>query len=175
MPVPESKRSDFKFQYLPEYAKFLLSNKLDEFVTVGIRFARELDLPMMRALAKVAEKDLIELSRGSNREILTALASNDIVSFIEKNIKNFVNNTIHDSKGQKVIDRSEVIVEDIVLAFYIRRKLFSFFLHSYTPNAVVHMLIANEVDYYTTQEQLLTQKALFDYQKKHGSDPSLNS
>jgi hypothetical protein len=166
MPVPEKKKAEFKFQYVPEYAKFLLTNKLDEFVTVGIRFARELDLPMMRALAMVPEKDLIELSRESNREILTALANNDIVPFIEKNIKNFVNNTINDSHGKKVIDRSDVIVEDIILAFYIRRKLFSFFLHSYTPNAVVHMLIASEIDYYTTQEQLLTQKALIDHQKK---------
>ena len=151
--------SKFKFQYLPDYAKFLLQNKLDEFVTVGIRFCRELDLPMMRPLSKIPENKLLELSRDSNREILSGLEKNDIAPFIKKNIANYVGNTMLDKEGNKLLDSEEVVAEDIILAFYIRRKLFTFFLHSYTPNAVVHMLIAAEVDAYTTQEHLLTTKA----------------
>jgi hypothetical protein len=159
MTVSNDIKAKFKFQYLPDYAKFLLNEKLDEYVTVGIRFCRELDLPMLRPLAKMPERELLELSRDSNKEILTALSNNDIVPFIEKNIKNFVENKVNDKQGNKLIDKTEVVVEDLILAFYIRRKLFSFFLHSYTQNAVLHMLIASEVDYYTTQEHLLTSKA----------------
>lgn len=152
--------ANFKFQYLPDYANFLLKNKLDEFVTVGIRFCRELDLPMMRPLSKMTEKDLIELTRDSNEEILTALAGNNIIPFIEKNINNFINNQITDKRGINVLDKSEVMSEDLILAFYIRRKTFAFFFHSYTQNAVVHTLIAAELDYYTTQEHLMTIKAM---------------
>jgi hypothetical protein len=151
--------STFKFQYLPDYAAFLLKNKLEEFSTVGIRFCREVDLPMLRPLAKMPEKELVAITIESNREILSALARNDIAPFIEKNIEKFITNQINDSRGRKLLDRTEVVAEDIILAFYVRRKLFSFFLHSYTQNAVVHMLIATEVDFYTTQEQLLTTKA----------------
>lgn len=156
IPIDASK---FRFQYLPDYANFLLQNKLTEFVTVGIRFCRELDLPMMRPLSKIPEKQLIELSKDSNTEILTGLAENNITPFIEKNLKNFVDNNIVDAKGEKLLDKTEVIAEDIILAFYIRRKLFSFFMHAYTKNAVVHTLIAAEVDAYTTQEHLLTTRA----------------
>ena len=159
MSIPGNIRANFKFQYLPDYAKFLLNNKLDEFVTVGIRFARELDLPMLRPLSKLTEEQLLELSRESNREILTSLSNNDIVPFIENNIKNYIGNNLTDKSGHKILDKTEVVAEDIILAFYIRRKLFSFFLHSYTQNAVVHILIANEVDYYTSMEHLLTTKA----------------
>ena len=158
MPVQIDK-AQFRFQYLPDYAKFILENKLDEFVTIGIRFCRELDLPMMRPLAKMSEEQLTELSRESNREILSALADNKVDTFIKKNISNFVNNKILDKDGNKILNNTDVVAEDIILAFYIRRKLFSFFLHSYTQNAVLHMLIATEVDYYTTQEHLLTTKA----------------
>jgi hypothetical protein len=153
-------KAKFHFQYLPDFAKFILKEKLEEFVTVGIRFCRELDLPMMRPLAKMSEEELCDLSRDSNKEILTALAKNDITPFIEKNVINFVNNKIHNSKGEKLLDRSEILTEDLILAFYIRRKLFAFFLHSYTQNAVVHMLISAELDSYTTQEHLLTIKGL---------------
>ncbi len=155
----EIDQSLFKFQYLPDYAKYLLSNKLEEFVTVGIRFCREVDLPMLRPLSKIPEKQLIELSMQSNREILTALSENNIAAFIEKNISKYINNQLIDQYGNKVLDKTEVVAEDVILAFYIRRKLFSFFLYSYTQNTVVHMLISSEVDTYTTNEQLLTTKA----------------
>lgn len=151
--------SKFTFQYLPDYAKYLLENKLEEFVQVSIRFCRELDLPMMRPLAKISEKDLIELSKSANREILTGLANNDITPIIKKNISNFVTNNMPTFNGEKIVDKTDVVAEDIILAFYIRRKVFSFFLHSYTKNAVVHMLIAGEVDAYTSQEHLLTTRA----------------
>ena len=152
--------SRFKFQYLPDYAKFLLENKLEEFGMVGIRFAREMNLPMMRPLAKIPEQQLIETARESNREILEGLAANNIVPFIKKNIQNYINNQIMDKEGNILLDKSEVMAEDIIMAFYLRRKVFSFFLYAYTQNAVVHMLIASEVDAYTSQEHLITTKAM---------------
>jgi hypothetical protein len=158
--------AQFKYQYLPDYAKFLLENKLDEFTLVGIRFCREVDLPMMRPLAKLSEQELINLSRQGNQEILGALAKNDVARVIEKNIKTFLDNEIKDSSGRRLMDNRELVAEDIILAFYVRRKLFSFFLQSYTQNAVIHTLIITEVDSYSTQEQLLTSKALILTQKQ---------
>ncbi len=149
----------FKFQYLPDYAKFLLANKLEEFSLVGIRFCREVDLPMMRPLAKLSEKDLLNISKEGNREVLSALASNDILPVIEANIQKFINNELKDLEGNRILENTEVAAEDIILAFYVRRKVFSFFLHSYTQNAVIHTLIIAEVDSWTTQEHLMTTRA----------------
>jgi hypothetical protein len=153
-------KANFKFQYLPDYANFLLNNKLDEFVTVGIRFCREADLPMMRPLNKMPEADLVALSRESNKSFLSALAVNDIVPLMEERITQFVENRMLDRKGKKLIDRSDILVEDIILSFYLRRKTFIYFLHTYTKNLVIHMLIAEELDYFTTHEHLATVKAL---------------
>jgi len=152
-------RGLFKFQYLPDYAKFLLNNKLEEFTTVGIRFCRELDLPMMKPLEKIPENQLVGLSIQSHSEMLAALSENNIEPLIEKNISLYVNNQIKDANGNKLLDHTEIAAEDFILGFYIRRKLFSFFLHSYSQNAVLHMLIAAEVDHYSTQEHLITTKA----------------
>jgi hypothetical protein len=150
----------FKFRYLPDFAAFLLEKKLEEFSQVGIRFYREADLPMLRSVAHIPEKDLIALSLESNRELLTALSTNQIGLFIKKNVSKFVTNQITDAKGSKLMDRSEILTEDIILAFYLRRKTFIFFLYAYTQNTAVHTLIFEELDYYTTQEQLLTSKAI---------------
>ena len=147
-------KSKFKFQYMPDFADFILKNKLEEFVTVGIRFCREMDLPLMRPLAKIPEKDLIAMSKDSNEELLKALAENDVTPLIEKRLELFIKNEMTNKQGQKVLDRSEILAEDIILGVYLKRKIFSFFLHAYTQNAVLHTLILSEMDYYTTQEQL---------------------
>lgn len=160
MPEQDQNATFFKFQYLPDYAKFLLQNKLDEFTLVGIRFCREVDLPMMRPLAKLSEAELVKISKAGNQEILEALAINEVYPVIERNIKKFTDNKLTDLEGKKIIENSEVVSEDFILGFYIRRKIFSFFLHSYTQNAVIHTLIIAEIDAYTTREQLLTSKAL---------------
>ncbi|MBA3664623.1 MAG: hypothetical protein H0W61_10490 [Bacteroidetes bacterium] len=160
----------FRFQYLPDYAQFLLNNKLEEFVTVAIRFCRELDLPLLRHLSKISEKELIDLSLKSYREILGALAQNNVEKIIENRIHNYVHNQIKDTKGNILLDSTEVVAEDIILTAHIRRKLFSFFLYSYTQNTVLHMLIATEVDQYTTQEHLLTTRAYVKTLMKISSD-----
>jgi hypothetical protein len=156
----------FKFQYIPDYANFILKNKLEEFVTVGIRFCREADLPMMRPLEKIPESDLVAMSVDSNRELLEALSTNNIAPLIEKRLKIFINNEMVDKRGQKIIDRSEVIAEDIIVGTRLKRKMFTFFLQAYTQNAVVHTLIMDEMDEYTTHEQLLTSKAMINFRKE---------
>jgi hypothetical protein len=156
----------FKFQYIPDYAKYLLKNKLEEFTTVGIRFCREANLPMMRPLAKIKEVDLVTMSVETNKELLEALAENNVGSLIEKRLAIFINNEMVDKGGKKILDQSEVLAEDIIMGTRLKRKMFTFFLQSYTQNAVVHTLIMDEMDKYTTEEQLLTSKAIIDLRKE---------
>jgi len=154
-------KSIFKFQYLPEYADFILKNKLEEFVTVGIRFCREVDLPLLKPLAKLSEKELVSLSIESNRQILSSLASNRVGDLIETNVNNWVKNKID------IIDKNQVVAEDLTLVYFIRRKLFSYFLDSYTKNLVEQKFIIGEVDVYTTQEELISYNAYFQIQKEN--------
>jgi hypothetical protein len=143
-----------------------LKNKLEEFTTVGIRFCREADLPMMRPLAKIKEADLVAMSVESNKEFLEALSTNAVGPLVEKRLDLFIKNEMVDKKGNKILDRSEILAEDIIMGTRLKRKMFTFFLQSYTQNAVVHTLIMDEIDNYTTLEQLLTSKALIDLRKE---------
>ncbi len=139
----------FKFKYLPDYADFLLKNKLTEFVTIGIRFCREVDLPLLKPLSKFSEQELVELSMESNRQILISLAKNDIANHIEENIKKWEANSIVG------IDKEDVIAEDLTLGFFLRRKIFAYFLDTYTKNVVEQKFIIAELDVFTTQEELI--------------------
>jgi hypothetical protein len=150
----------FKFKYLPDYAGYLLKNKLEEFVTVGIRFAREVDLPMLKPLAKIPEKQLVELSLESNKQILSALVNNTVGSFIQSNLNNWMDNKLG------IIDKFEIVAEDLTLAYHIRRKLFSHFLYGYTKSAPIQQSIINEIDVYTSMEELISLKAFLRLQQE---------
>lgn len=152
MNVPKVDKKIFKFKYLPDYSEFLLKNKLEEFVRDGIRFAREMDLPMLKPLSKVPETELVKMSLESNKLTLKALSENKIGDHIEKNLTNWINNKLG------VIDKSEVIAEDLTLTYHLRRKLFSHYLYEYAQSAPIQQLIINEIDVYTSMEELLSLK-----------------
>ncbi|HVD96948.1 MAG TPA: PAS domain-containing protein [Cytophagaceae bacterium] len=139
----------FKFKYLPDYADYILKNKLTEFVTIGIRFCREVDLPLLKPLSRFSEEELVAISLGSNRELLLAISKNQVSQLIEDNIHKWESNTI------TAIDKEDVVAEDLTLGFFLRRKIFAYFLDSYTKNVVEQKFIINEIDIYTTQEELI--------------------
>ena len=150
----------FQFKYLPPYAQFLAEHKLEDFVRVGIRFARQYDIPMMKPLSRISEKELVALSLTSNSEMLEAVAQNRLADYIEKNSRAWLENKLG------VIDQHEVAAEDLVLAYYIRRKTFAHFLYEYSPNLTIHQLITAEVDTLTTQEELVNLKVFLHLHKK---------
>lgn len=153
-------REKFNFKYLPAFAAYILDNHFKEFVTIGIRFSREEDLPLMKPLAKFSEEELVNLSMDSNRLILNALIKGKIVEHIENVLDKYINNKI----GH--IDQLDMDVADLTMIYFLRRKMFSYFLYGYTQNASLQQSIIAEVDVYTSQEQLLTLKAFFHLQTK---------
>jgi len=160
-------KENFKFEHLPKYAKYLLEHKLDEFVVIGIRFARELDLPMMKPLARIPEHELMEMSVESNKLQLNAYINNTIPDYIEMNLKNWIDNKLGNRKdGKGIIDKSEIVAEDLTLAYYIKRKLFTYFLYGYTQNVALRQSIISEMDQCTTYEELASLKVYFEILKE---------
>lgn len=139
----------FSFYYLPDYANYLLHNRLEEFVTVGIRFCREAQLPLLKALDKMSERELVALSMETNRQMLHAIGTHSLAAHIRAGIAAYVSNTIG------YIDQADLAAEDLTLGFHLRRKIFAYFLDGYTKNLVLQKLIIAEVDQYTTQEELI--------------------
>ncbi len=153
-------REKFNFKYLPAFAAYILDNHFKEFVTIGIRFSREEDLPVMKPLAKLSEEELVNLSLDSNRKTLNALIKGKIVDYIENSLDRYINNKIG------ILDQFEIDVADLTLIYFIRRKMFSYFLYGYTQNPSLQQSIISEVDIYTSQEQLLTLKVFLNLKAK---------
>ncbi len=140
----------FKFKYIPKFSEYILQYHLKEFTTVNIRFCREANLPLLKPLKKLSEEQLVALTLESSRQLLEKLSKNEISEHIEANLKNWIDNKLG------VIDKDEIMAEDLTLAFYLRRKTFAYFLYGYTKNVELQKSIIAEMDVYTTQEELVT-------------------
>jgi hypothetical protein len=138
----------FEFIYLPDYAAFLLKEKLVEFVTVGIRFMKEAEFPLLKPLSRFSEEELVNMGLESNRLMLKALSENKVFELIRENSKKWIENTMG------ILDKDDISAEDLSLGYYLRRKLFAHFLDAYTKNVVEQKFIIAEVDTYTTREEI---------------------
>ncbi len=146
--APNSEKLDFSF--LPDYAAFIHQERLVEFVTMIIHFSRQEDLPLLKPLSKYSNEALIQLSIESYKESLTALTKNDISSHIEKNVQKWVTNQL------LVVDRTEIAAEDITLGAFIKRKAYNHFVRNYTSDPDIAKQLSEEIDVYTTREELIS-------------------
>jgi PAS domain S-box-containing protein len=127
-------------EVFPAYAEFILTNHLDKFVTYLYKLAVELDTPLLKFFEGLPEKELLKMSREGNVLFLTSIKTGAISDYIEYSRNNWLRNQL------PIISREDVIVEDIALVNYARRKAFREILPSYTSDQHLMLRILDEVD-----------------------------
>ncbi|HEX9979732.1 MAG TPA: PAS domain-containing protein [Flavobacterium sp.] len=154
------KPEKFNFKHLPEYAAFVLREKLAEYSNSALRFSREEDLPLLKPLSKFSDSDLMAISIESSRVILEALAGNRIHLHIQQSVNKWITNQL------EVIDKDEVVAEDITLVAFIRRKALSCFISDYTDDHELKKKLIREIDTFTTREELVSYNAYIKMQQE---------
>lgn len=135
---------DLQFRYLPAFANFILKHKLKEFTTIQLDLMFEVNFPLLKLidLSQYTKEELIELSLPSYAEYLQAAADNTLLNHLEKSIKKWESNQIPN------INREQLVIEDLTLATYIRKKAFLEFIPQYTTNINDTIQLVKELDDY---------------------------
>ncbi|HEX6914185.1 MAG TPA: PAS domain-containing protein [Chitinophagaceae bacterium] len=129
-----------KFRYLPDFARFLKQEKLEDYIRVQLRYSRELKLPLLRFFEGMTEDALIELSRPGQVELLDALIDGSVKEHIrEANRKWFANQL-------QLVDKYDISAEDISLVSFIRKKAMVAFLPEYSGILADALAIISEID-----------------------------
>ncbi|HEU0135705.1 MAG TPA: PAS domain-containing protein [Flavobacterium sp.] len=152
--------SKFAFKELPAYAAWLLKEKLDDFVVFLLKMSREEQLPLLAKLDKLTEEQLMDVGRQSYTTQFEALSENAIHEHIKENVSRWVANNL------EVIDRNEVVAEDISLLAFIKRRSLCHFTHQYTTDVHLQRYLACEIDTYTTQEELVSYNTYIKMQQE---------
>lgn len=138
---------DLHFRYLPAFADFILKNKLKEFTAIQLDLMFEVDFPLLKLfdLSKYSRDELIELSIPSYTEYLQAAANNKLLEHLEKSIQKWESNQIPN------INRDQLVIDDLTLVTYIRKKAFLEFIPHYTSNVTEIIQLIKELDDYTLE------------------------
>lgn len=129
-----------QFNYLPDFAAYVLHHELDNFVRELLDSYKSADIPLFQFFNSMDEDQLMALITGSTREMLTLLAANNAGQYIEQSISNWLNNQI------PVIRREQVHSQDITLANYARAKVIRKFIPRYSSDAAIYGHLVEEID-----------------------------
>lgn len=136
--LKENRSTDF--EYLPDYAAYLLHYEFDHFVNELLRLYRGADVPILRFFKDVSLDRIAAIVTASNREMLTLLASHQVRHYIQQTLDSWIRNQI------PIITREQVHSNDIMLINFAQAKAFRQFIPNYTDSIKVFAQLADEID-----------------------------
>lgn len=131
---------DLQLEFLPAYADHILEKHLDEYVQLLYDFSMELDIPLMKFFSGVPKAEIIKLSLDGARQLLSAVRDRSIDAYVEQSRNNWLRNQLPQ------ITREDVIVEDISLINYARKRVLRELLPTYSKDTGSIIKIIDEID-----------------------------
>jgi PAS domain S-box-containing protein len=131
--------------HLPSFARFILDNKLDEYVEKLVKLSVELDIPLLRYFRHLTEEQIFAITQKSSIEFLTHLAQNQAKQFIQLSVERWTNNQLPQ------LDQSQIIAEDITQVVYVRKKLFLSFIPAYYQQVEQMLALIDEISFFFAQ------------------------
>ena len=148
------------FKYLPDYARYLLEQKLEEFTQAMLSISREVDVPLLRFFFNMPEEELLKLSLQGTTEFLSYFATNRVSDFIDLSLKRWIENQLPQ------IQNNEIVAQDISTVSFARRKSLRTFLPGYTADFELYGNILNEIDLFVLSFEDKSYNTLFNLKQE---------
>lgn len=133
--------------YLPSYAQYLLTHRIDELTTLQLSLAEELELPLMKFLRPLPSDERFRVSKESTIEFLSYLAENRAQEQIDDSLRKWRDNTL------PVISRDDIVAEDITQVTYLRKRSLLHFIPEFTSDLGEALDIVRETDLFLSASE----------------------
>ncbi len=137
---------------LASFSAFLLKDHLEEVSREALRISRELQVPMLKYLV-MPDEDLLKLIRPGYAELFNGFINGNSDELIEKSVTSWKANQL------PIIERDQIVSEDIPLVAQVRKRLFLHFLPRYTTDLSEVIGIVKELDDYLTRYSTVSYQA----------------
>ena len=128
-------------KHLAGFAAFLLNNHLEDFAKVALRVSREENVPILKYV-KASDEDLLRLMIPGYSELLNGLIKGTTDEIIAKTADSWRKDQL------PIIEKDQVVTEDIALVVKVRKQVFLHFLPLYTTDLTKGISIISELDEY---------------------------
>jgi PAS domain S-box-containing protein len=158
--IDQAMVEQLRFTHLPDYARFLYENRIQDLALEQYRLSLELKIPLLSHFADFSKTRLMDIGTQGLQKVLSALAANRAVEYIEQSVLNWKNNNIPQ------VTRNQVSLEDICMLSFIRCKLFRDALPSYTADQKLSIQLMEEVNAFTSVQDTLSFRILLRMQQE---------
>jgi PAS domain S-box-containing protein len=131
--------------HLPRFANYLLKEKLNEFLQKQIEYGIELNVPLLKFFLSLPNEQRFEIGKQTTTGFLNFLAANKASEQINNSIQQWKENQL------PVINRNEIVAEDITLINYMRKKAMLHFITGYTTDVYEMLELIKEIDLFIIQ------------------------
>ncbi len=159
-PSEDTQSNHLEIKYLPKYAHFLLAHHLEEFTDEVLRLSHEEEVSYFKNFETLSEAEYYELNFQSNERLLQKLSEQNINEFIVAATEDYINNRL------PVVDKDDILAEDIIIHSMIIRKTFRHFLKEYTKEPSYFVLVMDDVDSFMAAYNISIFKAFLLIQQK---------
>ncbi len=161
MPDNCTNNNKLHFKLLPDYATYLLNNKLREFVKIQLGLMIKMDVPILKYYdLRGTEEQLVEQFLSSYTTFLTSVINNTLNITLNETLKKWVNNQLPN------ISKDQLVIEDITFVTYIRKQAFFNFLPSYTSDVKLALDLVKEIEDYSLELVARSLKTLMEIQQE---------
>lgn len=126
---------------LPGFARFLLDNHLDELVREMLRLSKEMKVPILKYFNK-PDEELLALALPAYAELLQAFIDGTTDEVIKRTVALWKSNQL------PIIEKDQIVAEDISIVARLRRKMFHHFIPKYTNDTSKVLAVVDEIEDY---------------------------
>ncbi|RYU93423.1 PAS domain-containing sensor histidine kinase [Emticicia agri] len=148
------------FHYLPDYANYLLTKKLEEYTRKSLEVSREIEVPLLKFFENMPEEQLMQLSVEGTIEYLNYFVSNRVEEFIDLSLKRWIENQL------PLVQSEDIVAQDISTVSFTRRKAFRHFLPDYTTDWQLCNHILEEIDLFILTYEEKSYNTLFNIKQQ---------
>jgi PAS domain S-box-containing protein len=124
-------------------ARFILNGHINEFAVQQLHLSRQYKVPLLKLLSHYSDEELVNLSVKSSSEFLEYIANNNALEQITNSVTKWIANQM------VVVDKYDVIAEDITLLNHVRSKNLKSFAHKFYKETGDVFALLNEIDDFT--------------------------
>ncbi len=147
-------------KYLPKYAHFILTHYVVEFTNEIIRLSHDEEVSYFKNYQSLSEEEYYELNFKSNNRLLEHLGNKNVTAFIHASTDEYMNNRL------PVVDKEDILAQDIIINCMIIRKGFRHLLKHYTTDPNYFILVMDDVENFMAAYQVHLFNAYLHIQQK---------
>jgi PAS domain S-box-containing protein len=141
------KKAVHQLEFLPEYAGYLLRERLDDYAVALIRVYHELEPPLLRFYKSITDDERSLLSKNHATQFLRSLTENKIEAIIQSALKIWRQNNI------PILPKEYIQVDDIKISGYATKKVLLNFINDFTNDASTTTAIISEIDFLIQEQE----------------------